>query len=424
MEFLGQDYLEKRIKDNQKFLLKLLNFHIGKYYPLRKWLGISFRGKIDDISHLSFGYNTKYIQKEGQWYKQQTREYQQPDLGYKLNLVLDRIPQLALLPALLQPAYRLASVLLFSLTTTTYQPTIKDTWLNAAQPTTNYGSDTNLALIYYPPYYQYRPILHFDISDIPSGATFSQGDFSGYYLHDPEGWMDEEDVKVYMARLTRTNWTESGATWNTYDGVNSWTTAGGDFTTTNQVSITFTNETGWETWSASSLIYDCYNLLNKQVHLILYQTGGDCYARGIYSREYTTNTSLRPKLTVTYTVTLTTVALQSTFFIVSSPTLVSPSDTTSGTSPVTFIWKIPSDVNNRPVHAHIQIDKTSDDFGDLEADLYSHKDAGFEYYNGTDWVAYPITGVTSDYYGNQARITLTLTTGWKYWRVRGGVALS
>jgi len=107
-----------------------------------------------------------------------------------------------------------------------------------------------------------------------------------------------------------------------------------------------------------------------------------------------------------------------------APTLVSPSDTTTGTSPVTFIWKIPSNIDNKPVHAHIQIDKTSDAFGDLEKDLYSHKDAGFEYYNGTDWVAYPITGVTSDYYGNQARITLTLTTGWKYWRVRGGVALS
>ncbi len=120
----------------------------------------------------------------------------------------------------------------------------------------------------------------------------------------------------------------------------------------------------------------------------------------------------------------TTLALQSTFLAVPSPTLVSPSDTTTGTSPVTFIWKIPTGANNRPVHAHIQIDKTSDAFGDLEKDLYSHKDAGFEYYNGTDWVAYPITGVTSDYYGNQARITLNLTTGWKYWRVRGGVALS
>lgn len=120
----------------------------------------------------------------------------------------------------------------------------------------------------------------------------------------------------------------------------------------------------------------------------------------------------------------TTLALQSTFLAVATPTLVSPTDEGTGTSPVTFVWKIPTGANNRPVHAHIQIDKTSDDFGDLEKDLYSYKDAGFEYYNGTDWVAYPITGVTSDYYGNQARITLNLTTGWKYWRVRGGVALS
>jgi len=303
MEFLGQDYLEKRIKDNQKFLLKLLNFHIGGYYPLRKWLGISFRGKIDDISHLSFGYNTKYIQKEGQWYKQQTREYQQPDLGYKLNLVLDRIPQLALLPALLQPAYRLASVLLFSLTTTTYQPSTKDSYIRNTTADTNYGTDITLSIgngVGASGDNKTRTLLHFDITDIPNNATFTQGDIS-LYQYDYFYYAAET---LYMYRLTHTNWTEAGVTWNKYDGTNAWTTAGGDYTTTNGVSRASDCTAGWKIWSSATLIQDCYNNQSKNVHLIgIMTTNGDNRdQQKYYSNNYTTNTSLRPKLTVTYTV--------------------------------------------------------------------------------------------------------------------------
>jgi len=40
MKSISQDYQKERIKNNQKFLLKLLHLHIGNYYPLRKWLGV------------------------------------------------------------------------------------------------------------------------------------------------------------------------------------------------------------------------------------------------------------------------------------------------------------------------------------------------------------------------------------------------
>jgi hypothetical protein len=73
------------------------------------------------------------------------------------------------------------------------------------------------------------------------------------------------------------------------------------------------------------------------------------------------------------------------------------------------------------MHSHIQVDKTDATFNDLEEDLYSFRDSGFEYWDGDSWEPYPVEGVGSAYYGNQARIQLNLSLGAKYWRVRGGV---
>ena len=118
---------------------------------------------------------------------------------------------------------------------------------------------------------------------------------------------------------------------------------------------------------------------------------------------------------------VSTISLSADFYIMGRPILVSPSDNSkSKTSPMTFTWKIPEDVSNRNVHSEIQVARDKN-FTDIEKDLQSWTDSGFEYYNGTEWVKYPAEGVSSAYYGNPARITIPLTQGLKYWRVRGGV---
>jgi len=291
-------YQAQRIQDNQKFLLKLLHLRVGNYYPLRKWLGISFRGKIDEVSHLSIGYNTKYFKKGKKWYKQQTRVYQQPDLEYKLNLLLDKIPQLSFtIPALLQPSCSFLWLIGFILTTSTYQPTTADNYLGQYNHTANHGSDTFLEGQNFNGYNN-RPILYFDTSDIPSGATFSQGDVALYTTA-----ISGTNIGV-MNRMTRITWTENGSTWDTYDGTNAWTTAGGDYTSTNAVTKTgISSNNTWYTWNASTLIQDCYDNQNKKVYVLIKtaeNNGGGWYQ--FASKEYTTDTSKRPKLTVTYTV--------------------------------------------------------------------------------------------------------------------------
>lgn len=104
--------------------------------------------------------------------------------------------------------------------------------------------------------------------------------------------------------------------------------------------------------------------------------------------------------------------------------LVSPTNTSSGSNPTVFVWTIPSNNQNNPMHAHIQVDEIDNSFANLEIEQESFNDNNnMEYWNGSAWITYPLTGVVSTYYGNQARLTVTLTGGVKYWRVRGGSKL-
>ena len=116
-----------------------------------------------------------------------------------------------------------------------------------------------------------------------------------------------------------------------------------------------------------------------------------------------------------------TITAKAKIVCIAKTVLVTPDNLSIQATPVYFVWEIPSCCKNRNIHAHIQIDKTDNTFGDLEKDLYSFRDSDFEYWDGGAWQTYPTTGVVSAYYGNQARVQVSLTIGNKYWRARGGV---
>lgn len=106
---------------------------------------------------------------------------------------------------------------------------------------------------------------------------------------------------------------------------------------------------------------------------------------------------------------------------VSQVSLSSPTSGSSQASPVVFTWHLPQTSYGEPVHSQIQVDNTDDTFGDLAIDKASWSDEGFEYWNNAEWAAYPTSGVSSGYAGNEARVSAAVTSGMKYWRVRGRI---
>ena len=112
--------------------------------------------------------------------------------------------------------------------TFTSQAASKDTHLYLSQPDTNYGADTSF-LITDSQNYTRRTILEFDISSIPANSTLTAATLSlkygGYGSSDPVG------KAIWVYKLSRTDWVEAEATWNSYKTGSAWTSAGGDYVT-------------------------------------------------------------------------------------------------------------------------------------------------------------------------------------------------
>jgi hypothetical protein len=146
-----------------------------------------------------------------------------------------------------------------------------------------------------------RTLFHFDLSNLPTNATIIVATLvltRNYSLGTPA-------CKIY--RLTRTAWTETGCTWNKYDGTNTWTTPGGDFDLADPAPIDWSVDAN-ETKSINVLSHalDAWNTpaRAKQLNVILkLATESATIEWGwYYGREYASVPSRRPKLSVTYTV--------------------------------------------------------------------------------------------------------------------------
>lgn len=120
-------------------------------------------------------------------------------------------------------------------------------------------------------------------------------------------------------------------------------------------------------------------------------------------------------LKATYTKAFTADAI-----LVSKPVIVSPKDAASETSPVYMVFTTTGqDEGGGKKHFEINIDKTSDAFGDLEIDTDSYtSQTNWEFWDGDSWEPMPAAGMDSAYFGNNVRYQATLTASNKWWRVR------
>ncbi|NTW31740.1 MAG: DNRLRE domain-containing protein [Bacteroidetes bacterium] len=255
----------------------------------------------------------------------------------------------------------------------------------------NNGSETTIHLQSYAPANGWtgRPIMKFTLpsgTGTISGVTLNIYSLPGGYICGASGGV------LNVHQITQTGWTEAGVTWNKYDGTNSWTTAGGDYSSTIINHFTMRGAScnygtpGWETPIAIvggdatnplSLNWgDNANLLIKDSQ----ETGSGANYDYTYfaSREYTIDTYKRPYLSVTYTVPIPPATLYVGY----------PSAQSGSANPTNFAYSTPffSAINNNGeavTKYRIQLTLSSDagfaspiwDSGSVGANMTSTADA-------------------------------------------------
>jgi hypothetical protein len=177
----------------------------------------------------------------------------------------------------------------------TIQPTDADNVMWSGSANSNYGSLTGIDIGANSGIY--RSLLKFDFGALPGNAILDSVSLSVYIY----GIVGSSGRTLWAYRLTQTGWTELGSTWNKYDGSNSWSSAGGDYTTTNGVSISGPGAGNWATWDVLTLANYARINTGKILYILLKDgTETDGQLSQIYSNNYTTDATKCPKLILNY----------------------------------------------------------------------------------------------------------------------------
>jgi len=107
---------------------------------------------------------------------------------------------------------------------TTLQAGIVDTALSEDNPSTNYGSSTTHNLGFDSGGDNDDILIKFDLSSISKGSKIQKATLSLYVNSIYTSVVEN----VVIWRVLQPDWTEDGATWDDYDGVNPWGTAGAE----------------------------------------------------------------------------------------------------------------------------------------------------------------------------------------------------
>lgn len=184
----------------------------------------------------------------------------------------------------------------------TIQPSSADNTLSQAFPDNNYGSLTNTTISNGNNAIR-RGLLTFDFSSVvPAGATITSATLSLYCYQVSSG----RTITAY--RLLRTDWSVSESTWNIYKTGSNWGIAGAsdsttDYTTTDSSSATSLSSAGWLNFTVTAQVQTALDSVSGIAHFLCLDSGSTSTAtQRFYSRNETTDTTLRPKLYIEYTV--------------------------------------------------------------------------------------------------------------------------
>jgi hypothetical protein len=172
---------------------------------------------------------------------------------------------------------------------------------HSALQNSNWGAEDALGIISSDIPANNHIYIQFDFSALPAGSTITAAVLSIYFKD--TGSPDPVGRTYWAYELTQTAWTEMQSTWIHYDTDNHWATAGGDYTTTDGASCVVPASASWMTWNVLALCQHFQSSHSKIANFLLRDgtegTAGNPVAY-FWSREYSEDTSLRPKLVITY----------------------------------------------------------------------------------------------------------------------------
>jgi len=187
--------------------------------------------------------------------------------------------------------------------TATLTPPNMDSYIQEDQANTNYGTANTLRVRAYASLTRTRRTLtFFHLGSIPAGSTIDLARLDLYYF-DKSG-NDPVGRTYYTYFVDSHNWTENGVTWNKYDGVSNWDSAGGDYDTTAGASDTVPNSYTWMNWTVTEIVRSWMNSSNNNYGFITKDSNeatANEHACSFYSKEEAVETSKRPILYIEYT---------------------------------------------------------------------------------------------------------------------------
>lgn len=138
--------------------------------------------------------------------------------------------------------------------------------------------------------YEYRILLRFDISSIATYTIQS----ATLTLTNPPGYGSVSQTLI-MYRCDNANWTEYGATWNTYNGTNNWSVDVGN-PTTPSTTISYTG--GNAVFTCTANVTDAIANRNNIVNLVIDGTTLGASVLANFGSFDNSTAAYRPQLTV------------------------------------------------------------------------------------------------------------------------------
>ncbi len=182
------------------------------------------------------------------------------------------------------------------------QPSAADAHIRDGESSSNnFGDKTSIWLKKAIVGFQRRGILSFDFSALDDSAVIESAYLDLYYFNNSIG-NDPASETVEVNRLTQTGWVEDEATWNGYKNVTPWTTAGGDYTATDQAAALMPGAFGWVRWTVTEQIRNAQRNTSEIANMLVkFSSSAAPNAAARFLSKESADPSRHPRLIINYT---------------------------------------------------------------------------------------------------------------------------